>query len=382
MGIATLSAADFRFGLETEYIVIDRETNQALWHTELTFERLNNLLEQVPLDGIPSLDGLELEPPHKKLMPFVVEGYHLPGKDFYTETGIVPTETTLPSQAKEMLPKGIEIRTPVCGSIEECLAVQRELLRRLDVVLATDGLGILAMSHHPNAHHFRGPQNKRRHDYWQWSMEVMTTYGPDINVGLPEELWKHLDQDDLLAKINYYGTALTLLSLRAPFRDGKLWNIRGQVGKSLRVYRRSIIAPPIEVHPHENRRLEFKVFDMTPSLDEMEGYFLLFLTLLLGDELKGRASQATRVYDSGHVAVDGFAAEDATERLAEIFAVSETVLPRWGFSTAGLKTLRARFDARRTPADDLIERYHALNDHLPTLIGQLARETVGQVGHA
>jgi hypothetical protein len=359
--MVTKACDAFRFGLETEYIVTERSTGRALWYQDLSFDLLNNLLEQIPLDGIPSLDGLELEKPHKKPMPYVVEGYHLPDQDF---------------QARDLLPKGIEIRTPVCDSIPQCLSVQKILLSRLDKVLETAGLGIVALSHHPNAYHFRGPQNKRRHDFWKWAMEVMTTYGPDINVGVPLEIWEQLDQEDLLQKINYYGPAMTALSVRAPFRDGTLWNIRGKIGRSLRVYRRSIVAPPIEVHPHENRRLEFKVFDMTSSIEEIEGYFLLFLTLLLDPELKGRASEATRVYDSGLVAVEGFNADGITERLDEIFESAERTLPQWGFFPAGLKKLITRFDTRRTPADELIERFLGKPLSLPLFLKELGEETV------
>jgi hypothetical protein len=354
------SLHEFRFGLETEYIVLDRGRNAALWHNDLTFERLNGLLEKIPLDSIPSLDGLDFEKPHRKMMPYVVEGYHLPDQDF---------------QALDLLPKGIEIRTPVCRSIDECLDVQGLLLARLARELETEGLGALALSHHPDAHHFQGPQNKRRHDFWQWAMEVMTTYGPDINVGVPDELWVRLDQADLLAKINHYGPALTALSVRAPFREGKPWRIRGRIGKSLRVFRRSVVAPPIEVHPHENRRLEFKVFDMTPSFAEMEGYFLLFLTLLLDDKLRGRASQATRIYDSGAVAVEGFKADTVVARLGEIFERAQTTLPAWGFPAWGLGPLIERFDTRRTPADDVLERYRELNESMPRLLQELCAET-------
>ena len=49
------------------------------------------------------------------------------------------------------------------------------------------------MSHHPVEDRFEGPQNKRRHDFWQWAMLAMTTYGPDVNVSLPAPLNDRLD---------------------------------------------------------------------------------------------------------------------------------------------------------------------------------------------
>lgn len=355
-----LSAKDFKFGLETEYIVFCKNTSAPLWHDSLTFDRLNKIFESIPLDGIPSLAGLELEKPAKFLMPYVVEGYHLPDMDF---------------QAKELLPKGIEIRTPVCGSIDECLNVQKDLLSRLTTRLETEGLGVFSLSHHPNAHQFSGPQNKRRHDYWQWAMEVMTTYGPDINVGVPKEFWETMDQKDLLNKINYYGPALSALSVRSPFRDGGLWKIRGKVGKSLRMYRRSIVAPPIEYHEDENYRLEFKVFDMPASIEEFRGYFLLFLGLLLDPDLRGRASNATRTYDLGDVAVEGLAADGVKERLKEVFAAVQGVLPPMGFDTSAIAHLEKRVKSGKTPADDLLQSYESMGGNLPKLLTQLCQET-------
>ena len=353
-------AQDFKFGLETEYIVFCKNSAQPLWHDTVTFERLNGIFESIPLDGIPSLNGLELEKPHRLLMPYVVEGYHLPDQDF---------------QAKSLLPKGVEIRTPVCRTIDECIMVQRTLLSRLVSRLDKDGLGLVALSHHPKAHHFTGPQNKRRHDFWQWAMEVMTTYGPDINVGVTPELWAEIDEADLLAKINYYGPSLSALSVRSPFRDGGLWKIRGKVGKSLRMYRRSIVAPPIEFHKDEDYRLEFKVFDMPATLEEFRGYFLLFLALLLDKELRGRASNSTRTYDLGDVAVNGLLAEGVAERLSELFDSVERVLPAMGFETKAMEIFHDRIATRRTPADHLVERYEQMNGNLPRLLTELCAQT-------
>jgi hypothetical protein len=332
----------FKFGLETEYMLADRETFQPYWHPDLSFERLNKIIETIGLEGIPVLDGLELEPPHSKLMPFVVEGYHLPDMDF---------------KARELLPKGVEIRTPVCSSIGECLDVQKLLFSRLQEKLSQNGLIAAALSHHPVAQYFKGPQNKRRHDFWLWAMEVMTTYGPDINVGIPDDMMKELDIEDFTAKINYYAASMTAFSVAAPFCAGKPWEIRGKIGKSLRTYRRSVIAPPIEIHPEENNRLEFKVFDMSTKIQDYENFFLLFLTLLLDPQLKGRASNASRIYDQGAVAVDGWHAPQAVERAQELLDSADRTLPKWKFDPTSLGSFAEHLNRRTTPADELIQMY-------------------------
>ena len=64
----------FCFGLEAEFMLVDAKTFRPLWHHDLTFAELNETLESIPFDDLPSLEGLDLEPPHRKLMPFAVEG--------------------------------------------------------------------------------------------------------------------------------------------------------------------------------------------------------------------------------------------------------------------------------------------------------------------
>jgi hypothetical protein len=120
----------FRFGLEAEYLLADRATLRPLWYQDLTFSRLNRLLESIPLDGFEGMEELELESPHRKNMPFIVEGYHLPNQD---------------PAAEDLLPKGIEIRTPVYGSIGSCLDGFAELHRRMQDALATDNLLAVAI---------------------------------------------------------------------------------------------------------------------------------------------------------------------------------------------------------------------------------------------
>lgn len=333
---------EFRFGIEAEFLLATAGTYEPLWHKTVNFERLNRVLEGISLDGLPSMEGLELEPPHRKLMPYVVEGYHLPDMDF---------------KCKELLPKGVEIRTPVCNSLGEVLSVYRTLHERLEAALKADGLVPVALSHHPLESKFSGPQNKRRHDYWQWSMEVMTTYGPDINVSVAPELAELVDQADLEAKINYYGPALSALSAAAPFCEGRPWEIRGKRGKSFRMYKRSYIAPPIEFHPNEKNRLEFKVYDMPCSQREFEAQFLAFIALVLDESLLGRAQKQTRIYDLGQVARFGLEAEAVRERAGELLEKAPAVLRSWGFDPAALEVFAERLRTGRTPADEMLAVY-------------------------
>lgn len=347
----------FRFGIEAEYLLADKATFRPLWHNDVTFAELHNLMEAIPFDDLPSMDGLELEPPHRKLMPYVVEGYHVPNPDF---------------SPIDILPKGVEIRTPVCSSIDECLECLKTLHDRLEAALSGNGYTLMSLSHHPTEHHFEGEQNKRRYDFWQWAMEVMTTCGPDINVSLPRELNDRIDVADLHRKVNYYSPALAALSLASPIYRGKLWKIRGSIGKSIRTYRRSVIAPAIELHPEENGRMEFKLFEATNRLEDYHAYFLLWLTLLLDEGLKGRSRGQSRIYDLGAVARFGLEAETVRERAGEVFAQAPVVLNRHGFDAGPLNIMKKRLETGRLPADDIIDYFDetgSLEDVLKTRTG-------------
>lgn len=351
----------FCFGIEAEYLLAEANTFRPLWHQDFSFETLNDVLESIGIDDLPPLEGLELEPPHRKLMPFAVEGYHVPAPDL---------------SPIDLLPKGIEIRTPVCSTIDECLSCLKVLHDRLQAALHDQGYVLVSLSHHPTEYYFEGPQNKRRYDFWQWAMEVMTTCGPDINVSLPRELNDNIDMADLHRKVNYYSPALAALSLASPIYRGKLWNIRGSVGKSIRTYRRSVIAPAIELHPEENGRLEFKLFEATNRLEDYHAYFLLWLTLLLDDGLTGRSRNQTRIYDLGAVARFGLEAETVRERAGQVLARAPAVLDRYGFDAGPLNVMNERLETGRLPADDIVEQFQkheSLADVLRTRSGLIDR---------
>jgi carboxylate-amine ligase len=331
----------FQFGLEAEFLLVDAASYRPLWHPDLKFDTLNAALEAIPVDDF-ACEGLKTEPPHRKAAPYVVEGYHLPDPQM---------------NPIDLLPKGVEIRTPIASSIDDCLAALKVLHARLQNALADLGYQAVALSFHPTQVHFEGPQNKRRHDFWQWAMEAMLTYGPDVNVSVPEAVARDLDLNDLNEKVNYYAPALTALTLSSPLYDGKPWCIRGRIGKSVRTYHRSATAPAIEVHPDQGRRLEFKPFEMSCSLVDYQNYFLVWLALILDRGLKGRASDQTRIYDLGRVARHGVEAETVRERAGEVLDRAPDVLEAWGFDGSSLNTFRGRLDSGRLPADDIIAAF-------------------------
>ncbi|MCK1712944.1 MULTISPECIES: glutamate-cysteine ligase family protein [unclassified Bradyrhizobium] len=346
--------SDFHFGLETEFLLVDAASCRPLWHPGLRFEELNAILEAIDVGDFDQ-EGLDLIPLHRKRMPFVVEGYQLPGPDL---------------KPMALLPKGVEIRTPVCSSIEECVNAFVALHGRMQRSLSERGYRAATLSFHPIEDHFEGPQNKRRYDHWQWAMEAMTTYGPDINISVPSEVAERLDLHELHGKVNYYAPALTALTVASPLYRGDLWRIRGHVGKSVRTYHRSTIAPAVSIHPKEHLRLEFKPFEMTPYRVDYHGYFLLWLALILDESLLGRATEQTRIYDLGQVARFGLYAESACKRAHEVLSKAPSALGHWGFDCQALDHFHTRLETGRVPADDIIDLFET-EQSIPNVLRDL-----------
>lgn len=350
----------FHFGIEAEYLLVDRESFTPLWYRDLSFARLNTALEAIDIADLPSMAGTEIELPHTKAMPYVVEGYH---------------QTDAQGRMVDILPKGLEIRTPIYESLTDCLAGLKTLHTRMQIAIAELGYAGVSLSYHPIETEFYAERGERRHDFWQWAMQAMLTYGPDINLSLPAELNTRLDLADLELKINYYAPAMAAFSLASPFYAGDIWKVRGRLCKSFRTHRRSTYAPAVELHPNEQLRLEFKPFEMSWRLQDFENYFLLFLTLVLDDGLTGRASNQMRIYDLGAVARWGFYAEEIAVRAEELLARAPKVLADWGFDPKPLSSFEKRAYFRKTPADELIDRYAEANRDLTTVLRSLTELT-------
>jgi carboxylate-amine ligase len=332
----------FRFGLEAEFMLANKNTFAPLWYKDVSFRELDNIFTSIDLTGLPALDGLSAEPPHTKLMPFIVEGYGITDENF---------------QVTDAQPKGVEIRTPVCYSLDELFVVYEDCFKRMKLALNKENLTPIAISHHPTEAKFSGPQNKRRHDFWLWAMEVMTTYGPDINVSFPNEITKELfsDLDDLNQKVNYYAPAMAAISLASPFYQGNIWSLKGEEGLSYRTFKRSIVAPAIELHPDENFRIEFKVFEMSNQSIDFKNYFLLVLALFLDQGLKGRASQQERIYDLGAVSRFGLHAPGMRERFYELYHRAPAILKQYGLQSDSLSLLDPRIENGLTPSHRMKE---------------------------
>lgn len=343
-----MSVNGYRFGLEGEYMLVEASSFRPLWHDYLTFSTLNALLESIDfvpmIEGLP-LDGLELDAPHRKLMPYYVEGYPLGDPDLTTYV--------------DVLPKGIEIRTPVCPDLATCLSVYENLYRGLQSALGNGGYRAIGLGHHPTAGEFSGPQNHKRHDWWQWALRVASTYGPDFNLSVPEARKAHFDWEALQRRANYYGPALVAFSLNSPVKHGVLWKVRGEQGLSARTHKRSPFGPMLAYHPKEGGRVEFKSFDMPTDRRDLAPFFLLWLWLMDDTKAPGKSDDQDRIYDLGAVARFGWEAEDVTARAEEALDRAARVVASLDLDPSPLGRLRERLQKRRVPSDALVRNMHS-----------------------
>lgn len=342
---------DFGFGLEIELLLASADDWAPLSHDDLSLSKLLDVIDEIDCSDL-GTGGLNVKPLHRRASHYLVEGYTL------TDGNMNPVD---------LLPKGLEIRTPVLHSLEDTTACLRLLYDRLEERLAARGLKPVIISHHPVAENFHGPPNYHRHDYWQWAQTVMTTYGPDINISLPGSLAEKIERAALDARCNYYLPALTALTLASPLYRGSLWRIRGRTGKSIRTYRRSIWAPAMYVHEKPALRFEFKSFEMSPYTDDYHALFLACLALLLDDKLPGAASAESRIYDLGRVAVCGLEDRLARQRAEILLASAGATAARLGLDKRPLARLWSRLASGRTPSDDIADIFAAAGSVPATL---------------
>jgi carboxylate-amine ligase len=249
----------------------------------------------------------------------------------------------------------------------------------------SDGFDLVVISHHPTESKFNAPPNYIRHDYWQWALTAATTFGPDINISVPEELSKRIEPAQVAARINFYMPSVVAMTLAAPLTDGKLWRIRRRIGKSIRTYRRSIWAPLFYVHEEPSLRFEFKGFEMSRCLEDYNVFFLLSLALLLDETLTEQGADESRIYDLGRVAVVGLESQYTRDVASKVMESAEKIANRFGLSREGMDEFWNRLQSKRIPADDIIsihQKENSVAKTLSRLVGLYSRNDLRAEGAA
>jgi hypothetical protein len=263
----------------------------------------------------------------------------------------------------------------ILPSVDLAIDVLKILYGRLSKAFAKENIYLTALSHHPVGYDFFAPRGSRRYDYWKWALQVMSTYGPDINISYPKEISERIfgDLEDFHRKINYYSPALVALTLASPFYKGGLKkDLFGNYYRSIRTYKRSIFAPAIETHQDENNRIEYKFFEMSNRPVDFYCFFLFCLGITLCEDLTGRATEQDRTYELGKISLEGLHGKYLDIKLEEIFSKIPPVLKQFGFDPTPLKLMKARYKKRETPADKMIDHFLSNGEYKSILLERSA----------
>lgn len=332
---------DFGFGIEAEFLLVDAQSYKPLGYETLNFQTLLKLVDEIPTSDC-SREGFNKKPLHNQISPYLIEGYTLTGPDM---------------KPVDLLPKGIEIRTPLTNSFESSTQSLQDLYRRLKTKLLQENMNAAMISYHPSEPRIVAPPNYERHDYWQWALTATSTYGPDINISLPKHLEEKVNIERINARVNYYAPAVIALTFASPIRDNKLWTVDGQVGKSVRTFERSKWAPIFYVHEKPSLRFEFKGFEMSRCLEDYHAMFLIGLALLLDDSLEGSESDQSRVAALETLAVTGLADAQRSERAVTILESAERIACQFNWQRESLDEFWKRLQTQRTPGDEIAETF-------------------------
>lgn len=343
----------FGFGIEAEYLLLDKNY-RPLFHEDLDFETLRDCVDSIPTADF-GTDGYNIKPLHKLANPYLIEGYYLTDRDMKPHT---------------LLPKGIEVRTPIRSSIDETIAVLADATERLRQRVSSQfGYQLCSISHHPTRYNFQAEPNYKRHDYWQWALTAMTTYGPDINISLPDELASAVDQAQLSARLNFYMPSVIALTSSSPLFDGQLWQqeFSTNTGKSVRMYNRSQWAPLYYIHTEPSLRFEFKGFEMPLDMADYKAFFLISLALLLDPSLSLKTTDEERIANLRYFAVHGLQSEAARVCARTVLKSAEKTALRLSLDATCLKPFWTRLETGVVPADKIAADFLRENSLVGTL---------------
>lgn len=370
----------FRFGIEHEaaFARPAARSDGLADFTNTRFDELQAIVERLPVHRDPELqvDGQGI-----KVGRWYVEGF-----ERFDEQGMFVGCD----------PKGIEVRTPVSGSIGETIETLRDLSLQLTDAAAHSGLRPVTIGFNPFR---RGYVPQPSLNQWeadkrascpedQTAYRHMVTYGPDLN--LSREGMTTGELVDAGRKLTHYSPYIVPFSFSSPFFCGTLWN-----GLSRRTHYRTGPRPAVLVFvpdaaamihsrpsltrvariPSEVGRIEFKAFDALDASGSLElygGLLALLKGLVLDRTLTGRRSVPdARLHRLS--ARLGFGSPRIFEGARRILAAAGRALdgdpdqPR-------LDVLASMHRARTCPSDALIARFRQTRDIVAALGGETLPE--------
>ncbi|HEY9732759.1 MAG TPA: hypothetical protein V6C89_12650 [Drouetiella sp.] len=359
-----MQTQNFGFGIEAEFLLVDRESFRPLGYSNLDCQSLLDLVDTIPTDDC-SRQGFNKKPLHNEITPYLIEGYTL------TDPELKPLK---------LLPKGIEIRTPLTDSIENCTVSLNDLYSRLKKKLLESNMDAAMISYHPTEARLDAPRNYKCNDYWQWALTATTTYGPDINISLPPHLEETIDLGRIAARVNYYAPSAIALTLASPIREGGLWRIDNRIGKSVRTFERSKWAPIFYVHEKPSLRFEFKGFEMSTRLTDYHAMFLIGLALLLDENLDGTDTDESRITALETIAVTGLENSEVQNRAIKVLESAEKIASQIMIDNTCLSEFWDRLNYKFLPSDKIAESFIQTGSIEETLRTLSNFETCDQTG--
>lgn len=322
-----LDVSKFRFGIEHEFPSVNA-AGQFVDFVTASYEELARVIDELPVFDADS-DSLRTGDLGIKAKRWYIEGF----ERFDEEGRYLRTD-----------PKGFEIRTPICTSIDEAVATLSSDIDRWEQVASRYGYTALSTALNPFRDEFvpNPPLNEwevadRSTPEEQTAYIHMLTYGPDISFSHPD--LSPEDTIDIGQKLTYYSPFMVPFSFTAPFYKGQPWG-----GYSRRTYYRTGKRPAAlvfvdrEEHiipsfptltdrariPAEVGRIEYKAFDCPPATGMYRSLAALLLGVALDDTLDGRLVvpsaelhqlAATQAFDSPEI-LDGAATVVAAAKAA------------------------------------------------------------------
>ena len=220
----------FNFGIELEIPLL--KNGIYLDFDNTSFEELQSIIDQLPEypDDYNSLRIGDLGIKKKRWYIEEYERYDTNGN--YTNCDV----------------KGIEIRTPICSSIDTAIKTLQNDRHLLAQIAQQSDITLTAVGFNPFKHHFtpKPPLNDWEVAERSLSPEAisadihMLTQGPDVSISLQGLT----DQEviDIGKKITYYSPFIAPFSYNSPFYKGELWG-----GYSVRSYIRNQKRPAVLV---------------------------------------------------------------------------------------------------------------------------------------
>lgn len=352
----TLPIEGFKFGIEHEFAVA--RDGQFCDVTNAAFSDFEHVIDELPFHA-GDYPGLRVGDLGIKRKRWYIEGF----ERFDTCGHYLFTE-----------PKGFEIRTPICASLDEAVSTLEGDAARWQHVAQRHGYRPLRTAINPyrSAYLPDPPLNhweltNRRSPEEQTADIPMVTFGPDISFSHPGLTTAHTI--DIGQKLTFASPFIVAFSFSSPFSEGTEWG-----GLSRRTHIRTGPRPAVLVHvgdeneiipssptltdrariPAEVGRIEFKAFDCIADFQLYRSLGTLLLGLALDSTIAGRALTPSAVLHQ-RCARAGFEDVSIAEGAEAALRAARAALPHE--MSADLEPLTAMLRDRRTPAQEMIRTY-------------------------